>query len=416
MPCQGKTSSVRMSPPRNVTQVNEAEALVYEICRQSFLSLCSYMNPRKKPNGKELCDVLVVCEPDVIVFSVKRIRLANSGHPEVDAERWRKRAVDESCKQIYGAERILKQSKCVIGNDNSVGLALPKAAEVKIHRVAVALGGKRKGGLPFGEFGKGFVHVMDEVSFLTLLKELDTISDFVPYLTAKEAFCKGQTKVLFDGPEENLLAAYLHGGRKLPQDADIIVVGDGLWKNFVEKEEYKRKQEADKDSYVWDRLIEEFSQDFLKGQLEFAPSPSNTERALRQIARENRFARRVLGKGFKEFLDNSHRIGARMMKSPSGVVYVFLASPHGTPRNVRQAELGNRCFVARGLNPQCSHVVGIATERYEKGKSFSLDLCNLFRPNWSAEDQRLMEQMQKDLGYFAKPKMTRDSEDEYPGA
>lgn len=396
--------------------MNEAESLVYEICRRSFLSLWSYMNPRKKPHGKELCDVLVVCEPDVIIFSVKQIRLTTSGNPETDAARWRRKAVDESCKQIYGAERILKQSARVIRNDSSVGLPLPDAAEIKIHRVAVALSGKRKVGLPFGDFGKGFVHVMDEVSFLTLLKELDTISEFVLYLTAKETFCGGRASVQFDGPEENLLAAYLHGGRKLLQNADVIVVGDGLWKEFVKKEQYKRKQEADEDSYVWDRLIERFAHDFMKGQLEFAPSPSNTERAIRQIAREDRFARRVLGKSFKEFLDNSQQVAARMMKSPSGVVYVFLASPHGTPREERKAELGNRCFVARGLNPECSHVVGIATERYEKGKGFSLDLCNSFRPNWSADDQRLMEQMQKDLGYFARPKVKMDSEDEYPGA
>ena len=374
------------------------------------------MNPRKKPHGKELCDVLVVCEPDVIIFSVKQIRLTDSGDLEIDAQRWRRRAVDESCKQIYGAERTLKQSTSVIRNDSSIGLALPRAEEIRIHRVAVALGGKRKVGLPFGEFGKGFAHVMDEASFLTLLNELNTISDFVSYLAVKEEFCGGQARVQFDGPEENLLAAYLHNGRKLPQNADVIVVGDGLWKQFVEKEEYRRKQEADKDSYVWDSLIERFAQDFLKGQLEFAPSPSDTERAIRQIARENRFARRVLGKSFKEFLDNSQQIAARMMKSPSGVVYVFLASPHGTAREVRQAELGNRCFVARGLNRECSHVVGIATERYEKGKGFSLDLCNVFRPNWSADDQRLMEQMQKDLGYFARPKVTKESEDEYPGA
>ncbi len=78
------------------------------------------------------------------------------------------------------------------------------------------------------------------------------------------------------------------------------------------------------------------------------------------------------------------------------------------------AELGNRCFVARGLNPESTHVVGIATERYEKGKGFSLDMCNLFKPTWSSKDQRHMEAMQKDLGYFASPKVTRDPVDEYP--
>src|SRR5712692_6161508 len=205
-----------MNQPHNKSKMNEAELLVYRMCRHSFLSLWSYMNPRKKPQGKELCDVLVVCEPDVIIFSVKQIRLTNSGKPEIDAERWRRRAIDESCKQIYGAERILRTSPNVIKSDSSLGVLLPSASEIRIHRVAVALGGKRQVNLPFGDFGKGFIHVMDEVSFLTLLKELDTITDFVAYLTAKEAFCQSKIKVIFDGPEENLLAVYLHAGRKFP--------------------------------------------------------------------------------------------------------------------------------------------------------------------------------------------------------
>lgn len=403
-----------MNGPDQERKRNKAEDLVYRVCRHSFLSLWSYANPKKKPQGKELCDVLVVCEPDVIIFSVKQIKLTNSGRPQIDADRWRKKAIDESCKQIYGAERVLKQSTHVIKNDDSPGVHLPNAAALRIHRVAVALGGERQVSLPFGDFGKGFIHVMDEVAFLTLLEELDTIADFVAYLAAKEAFCTSQTKVLFDGPEENLLAVYLHRGRRFPDSQDVTVVGDHLWAQVVAKEEYKRKQAANRDSYVWDQLIERFAQDFVEGDLEFATDPPNTERAFRQMAREDRFARRILGKSFKEFLDNSQKIRARMTKSPSGVVYVFLALPHGTPRNLRVAELGNRCFVARGLNPESTRVVGIATERYEKGKGFSLDLCDTLRPKWSEHDQKLMEAMQDEFGYFRKPKITNVAEDEYP--
>jgi hypothetical protein len=54
--------------------MNKAELLVYRLCRKSFLSLWSYMNPRRKPSGKELCDVIVVCEPDVLIVSVKHTR------------------------------------------------------------------------------------------------------------------------------------------------------------------------------------------------------------------------------------------------------------------------------------------------------------------------------------------------------
>ena len=88
--------------------MNAAEAFVYQLCRGSFLSLWSYMNPRQKVNGKELCDILVVCEPDIIIFSVKHSTLSKNGTPAVNMARWKRRAIDSSVSQIYGAERTLK--------------------------------------------------------------------------------------------------------------------------------------------------------------------------------------------------------------------------------------------------------------------------------------------------------------------
>jgi hypothetical protein len=56
--------------------------------------------------------------------------------------------------------------------------------------------------------------------------------------------------------------------------------------------------------------------------------------------------------------------------SPSGVVYLFLAAPHGVDRKPRVAELRNRCLVARGLHKDAVSAIGIATERYGRGKGF----------------------------------------------
>jgi hypothetical protein len=52
--------------------INKAEEFVFHICRETFLSLWSYANPLGK-NGKELCDILIVCDPDIVIFSVKEI-------------------------------------------------------------------------------------------------------------------------------------------------------------------------------------------------------------------------------------------------------------------------------------------------------------------------------------------------------
>ena len=119
---------------------------------------------------------------------------------------------------------------------------------------------------------------------------------------------------------------------------------------------------------------------------------------------------------FIEFIEPARqkKVRSRFTQSPSGVPYVFLARPHGEDRNTRRKELRLRCFVSRGLYPNQTKVVGIATEQYEPGKGFSLDVLLFSQDNWTAKDKSLMEQVQSELGYFKKPIKTYGHEDEYP--
>ena len=178
--------------------VNKSEEFVLGICQRSVLSLWCYNNPIGEP-GKELCDILVVCDPHVIIVSVKDIRL-REGDLAVEHGRWERKAIDDSVKQIYGAERRLMSLSQVIRSDGSPGLNLPPVAQRKIHRLAVAFGGRGEGAITSGDFGKGLVHVMSEHSFLEVLSELDTITDMVEYLTAKEEFT-GRCAVVIEGSE-----------------------------------------------------------------------------------------------------------------------------------------------------------------------------------------------------------------------
>jgi hypothetical protein len=300
---------------------NAAEEFTFELCRRSFLSLWSYRNPRQSPRGNELCDVLVVCEPDVLIFSVKEIRLKDTARPETDAKRWLRKAVEESSAQIYGAESTIMNSANVIRHNRSFGLPFPKPAN--IYRIGVALGSQGKVRLPYGDFGKGFVHVFDERSTMILLRELNTITDFVSYLREKQQFHRAAATTHFEGREEDLLALYIHGGRKFPSGYDMLVIGDDLWVEVQAKPEYRRRIAADAPSYLWDGIIESLYRDTLNDNLAVGPGLTSTERAIRVMALEHRFARRILGKSFKEFLDASHRIRSRMTTSPSGVLYVF---------------------------------------------------------------------------------------------
>lgn len=283
--------------------------------------------PQGKDPGKELCDILVVCDPDVIIFSVKERGYKESGNSSVDDDRWRKKAIDASCKQIYGAERWINTASNVITSEGETALPFPAISRRRIHRVAVALGSQGKVPLYFGDFGKGFVHVFDEVSLNVVMNELDTISDFVKYLSDKEDLYARGAMTVFTS-ERDLLAFYLRQNREFPQDPDILIFEDDLWESFVKKPEYRAKKEADQISYAWDRLIETLCEDYRsEGLLSEHPfsatSLTDVEMLIRVMARENRFCRRLLGKKFLEFLELSraNKVRSRVVPSLSGSMY-----------------------------------------------------------------------------------------------
>src|SRR6266511_1038255 len=133
--------------------LNRTKQFVYNVCLDSFLSLWSYANPQGRTAGRELCDILVVCEPDIIIVSVKGVHV-NAAEDDLGAkfQRWTRRAIDESVAQIYGAGRWINSSRQqhFICADGQRGLAFPSATVRRIHRVAVALSGDNHFPLTFG--------------------------------------------------------------------------------------------------------------------------------------------------------------------------------------------------------------------------------------------------------------------------
>src|SRR5258708_6104954 len=73
-----------------------------------FLNLWSYPNLFKR-DGKELCDLLVVCGDDVLIFSDKNIVWPKRDDFKVSWSRWYRRAVEVSVAQINGATRYLRE-------------------------------------------------------------------------------------------------------------------------------------------------------------------------------------------------------------------------------------------------------------------------------------------------------------------
>lgn len=392
--------------------VNSTEEFVLLVSKRTCLSLWACSNPIVAP-GKELCDILVVCDPHVIIISVKDVIL----HTEKELagfERWHRKAVEASVSQIYGAERRLQNMSKIKFRDSSEGLVLPDKAVRKIHRLAVAFGSKGEVPIRAGNFGKGFVHVMNEQSFFMLLSELDTITDLIDYLTAKEEFAKRSTPVVI-GSEANLLGLYLSKNRSFSVTADYAVVEDNIWIDLTERPEWKRRKEADEPSYAWDRLIELLADPRAKAIRGPQPELNQLEQALRAMARENRFARRVLGQAVREFLNgaNAKKLRSRILLGPSGVIYVLVYFTAVDAIENRTPELALRCVAARKKVGAGTTVVGIGLGEFEPGKGSSSDLVFFEVDDW----REFIEQSESALqiaDYFSKSVMQKSHYDEYP--
>lgn len=148
-------------------------------------------------NGKELCDCFIVCGPHVIIVSVKEIQYREK-EDRIGWERWHRAAVEKSADQIWGAERWLR-SVDKIGRSDGRIVNLPPKSDRTVHRISVSLGARGQAPVLWGDLGHGFVHVYDELSLTAVFQYLDTITDFISYLSAVETLFNRGMKLMFSG-------------------------------------------------------------------------------------------------------------------------------------------------------------------------------------------------------------------------
>ncbi|WP_368417193.1 hypothetical protein [Falsiroseomonas sp.] len=331
----------------------ESERYLAQLAEKTFLNLWCYANlyrdqrDGKNLQGKELCDLLVVCGDHVLIFSDKAVTWPAASDIDVAWQRWFKRAVWKSMDQVQGASRWIDQYPERIFLDplcqRPFPLKLPERSRRKMHGIVVARGAADacrahfSGGsgslvvMPklrcaahmdktakhYAPFRIGdvnpdgpFIHVMDETTLDVLLSELDTITDLTTYLDKKAKFVRSGRLFGAEG-EEDLLADYLThmgpdgehdfvapDGKPWPATKQIVYPG-GLYAEMLSNPRYIAKKAADQDSYVWDGLIGAFTKHMLAGTTlvhDGAPfALSDHELAVRYMALEDRLSRRMYG-------------------------------------------------------------------------------------------------------------------------
>jgi hypothetical protein len=212
-------------------------------------------------------------------------------------------------------------------------------------------------------------------------------------------------EIRIDGGEENLLGKYLYAGRNFHwmKNYDLIMIDDTIWPAIQKKPEFIAKKKLDQVSYGWDSMIDRAHEG----------SPQY-ERVARELARPDRFKRRVLSESFfeayKELVSSKHEMFRRY--TPVGdTTYCFLITnddEYPSPR--RRQMLSLTCQVARGLPPMNKRVIGVATGKSNR----SYDFVHLYAETWSDADEQRKQAIQEEYGIFVSPRITASDADEYP--
>jgi hypothetical protein len=433
-----------------------SERYLARLCSRTFLSLWSYPNlytdeGRKdgKGHGKELCDLLVVFDNHILIFSDKLVRFKETGDIKIDWRRWFKKAIWKSANQIYGAERWIKGFANRIYLDRECQHAFPHPiAEIEnpeIHRIVVVtntkeiaeryFGGGSSGSLmlvppiigeehleqPFliGQINpaKGFVHVFDELSLDVVMNELDTAPDLIAYLSEKERAISQKIFQSIAG-EEDLLGYYMMNmdsslqsrfeiADYLREHFSSMNLGEGIWKEYIVSRERKALKDSKQISNFWDELIERFSKGILNATVGLAHKESfvSHERAVRMLASEGRIARYVLANSFLEkvFEVPHNRRSSRLCASPtfSDRCYIFVFYPRDPGedyekyRNERVDILDLYGVICKYKFPQFRYFVIIGTEPMRSEKR-SEDILVLDIPELSESEKTEAEKISRE--------------------
>lgn len=413
-----------------------------------------------------MCDLLVVFEDHILIFSDKYIKFPNTGDLDTDWARWVRKAILNSGKQLSGAERWIKDHPNQLFIDHackqSFPINLPEMAKAKFHRIIVAHGASERciselggsgslmlistiigdnhlkkrsdGGIPFavGQINPdcGFFHILDDTSLNILISTLDTISDFTSYLEKKELLFSNR-KSIFAAGEEELLAVYLGDiNHKKEHDfifdehLDGISIDQGFWERFITSNDRKSQVKANRDSYAWDSLIERFTTHILNGTqyFHYPPEPCHQERILRFLAREPRTRRRLLVRTLFELMKRPATQKWVNLIAPSNSgdpYYIFLILPRLGKileidyREIRMNLLYSYCLVLKKEFTEAQDIIGIATEPGNE-ELRSEDLVFYDARNWTVEIENEAIRLQQELGLLNKMQKFKSQENEYP--
>ncbi len=251
--------------------------------------------------------------------------------------------------------------------------------------------------------------------------ELDTLIDFTQYLDYREKAIRSG-RLMPVGSERDLLGYYVLADKLnkkhsfVPESdepcelSEPVIIPENIFFHLAQQPAYIAKKKADEISYVWDRLIEQFSNNIIAGTsvslFGETPNATEAEQAIRSMALESRVSRRLLGSALIEAMERARkqakdRYARVIFPGPNSadrtIAYVFLIlayqkiplqDGYDQYRKVRVNILHAYCMWALYTNRNVSRAVGVgidASSELTGLKGGSEDLVAVDIYEWTSE-------------------------------
>ena len=461
------------------------EMFLNSLGRNSFLRFWSWPNlfrdqgdSNRDGDGKEICDLTIVFENDVILFSDKRIEFNTTKDVKVAWSRWARKAIGDSVKQIKGArrwfeefpERVYVDKKCRC----KIPVKIPNKNNIKFHNIVVCHGVEevlasfnneasfmfdnsirgishwdKNDVTPFciGQiFEGGFVHIFNESTIELVLREFNTTKDFIHYLSQREELLCSNKHIRIMSESDMIQLYYKNFDEEKKErtiwpkeliETESVVINMGGINRLYNNPSFLAKKNEDKISYFWDDLIESFSFHILNGSAEYTnyEHPIEAEPSIRFLAATSRFERRVLASAFNDFYGKvlPGQRGTRLCFDPSNNenAYVFCSVPyhHGFSslneyKNIRRRMVQDYCAINKYLNRGIKNIFGISFKTRENKQKLSQDFFNegqdfvlLYGDDWGECDYLEAEKIHNEYvsqGLLVNRHMFMDTINEFP--
>jgi len=305
-----------------------AEEFVNSLSENAYLKYWCYPNPTDiDGDKKEICDLLILFFDTAIIISVKNYDLKGN------YERFKRKVIEKSSKQLFGAEKkLFKSQRPIKISHPEKGLEIFNPLDYsKIFRLTISVGESFDNyELIDNKEGKGCITIFNKETFEIIVRELDTIKDLVEYLKAREELFLQNIDKKCNCTEKDLLAYFLMNKRVFSKKYffDFENATQSLnqkWISYLRNKSVFLKKLEDQKSYFIDHLIKN---DVLKLE--------NGIMLAKELMTLSRFQRRIIAQNLFEIVEkyqDKKNFIARRFAKYNGVGFLFIYYPIERPQN-----------------------------------------------------------------------------------